>query len=745
VVAQLGGVRPASDFEATRNVSLPDDGPTQLDVVLPEMEGVTRIRPRPTPAAPVDWRLLRTTPFFDGLANEELQAAVDRAQLRVARLERDSLVPTAGDLALVVSGQLAVGAFNAEVLREERRPRGTDERSQKRERKRRLEVGPLAVRAERNLAVFEEGDVLETALGADGHATLAVYSATPATIILIARERAQIWRRVHQFMADRFRRASAAARARLDATDGARAAVADFFIRHGLSVSLTLRVRKLDACIECGACEEACEERHGAARLAIHKRGPRVLGGLDFVDACHTCTDQRCVDPCNFDAIRFDAARKEVLINEANCTGCTLCAAACPYDAIEMHTLDEKPLLKLRLDRAGALAFGDSAPRKAKLRRIAQKCDHCAFYADQACISACPTGALLEVLPSDVATQLPDEARAAAQAGYDRTAAISIAELNRPSAFVEGPAVPELGRARASRVELLMALWWSLGLVSVGLGALEIVLRKFWPAQSIAYWLLTNVDGLDAEVALGRVDFRPGCGLAVGYGYAGTAVMLSGLAYVWRRRLSILQNAGPLRAWFDWHVMTGVVGPAFILMHSAARLDNWVSLGFWSMVLTVLSGLMGRYLTTALPPSAAAVEILDAARRLDELRARKTGVRVVDGWLEVQRRRWANFERVHGAQPGALAGLRALSAMAVDRLAWRSRSLSRALAVSVDNRALRRQVSEVARRLARLERRRALAPMLTPLFSHWKTLHVPMAIAMTLISALHITLALRAR
>src|SRR5438105_13713892 len=114
-----------------------------------------------------------------------------------------------------------------------------------------------------------------------------------------------------------------------------------------------LRVRAIDQCIECGACEAACETRYGAKRLTLNGR---ILGALDFVDACHTCTDQRCVDPCNFDAIAFDPVRKEVLINEANCTGCTLCATACPYDAIEMHDLDDNPLLTLRLEKQGSLA-----------------------------------------------------------------------------------------------------------------------------------------------------------------------------------------------------------------------------------------------------------------------------------------------------------------------------------------------------------------------------------------------------
>ena len=712
------------------------------------------------------WREMRTAPIFDGLPNEALRDALMSGDARVLKLGRDAIIPLEGHCGLIRSGQFALALFHADTLKAERR--AADEiakagdkyrdKAIKREKKRRNEVGPLIEIAEKNLATFEEGDVVELATGADQHQTMACYTVTPAQVIVIARPRVDLWKRIYPFMNDRFRRANQTARARLDATDGAKAMVADFFIRHGLSVSMTLRVRKIDACIECHACEDACEERYGVPRLQIHGR---VLGGLDFVDACHTCTDQRCIDPCNFDAISFDVARKEVLINEANCTGCTLCAVNCPYDAIEMHDMDEKPLLKLRLEKAGALAFGEGTPRKAKLRRIASKCDHCAFYEDQACISACPTGALVEVLPQDVVQSLPDQARATAKAGFDRTAPINVQQLNESSAFVKGLQIPELGRARAPRTKLLIGLWWGIGLLSVALGCAEILLRKVWPEYSAAFWIMKHVEGFDPELALAKVDFRPGSELAINFGYAGTFIMISGLAYVWRRRLGFMRNWGSLRAWFDWHVMTGVIGPTFILMHSAAKLDNWVSLAFWSMVLTVLSGLLGRYLTTELPDmaSTALVETLEVDRKLSLLRTQHPGVRVADGWFEGYRRTVANWDkRLGGAKNkegkrekkptflGAVATF--LWVVKDDALRGRRlRSLDKALKLSVRGdgaRKVRKDAVKLAMRLALLERRRVLLPRLEPLFSQWKAVHIPMSVILTVIAGIHIFLALRA-
>ena len=98
--------------------------------------------------------------------------------------------------------------------------------------------------------------------------------------------------------------------------------------------------------------------------------------------------------------------------------------------------------------------------------------------------------------------------------------------------------------------------------------------------------------------------------------------------------------------------MTGVLGPAFILLHSVAKLDNWVSLGFWSMIITVISGLLGRYLTTQIEEraSTAAVEVLDIDRQLAKLRGTQPGVRAADVWYEAYRRRVTNFDNWLGGE-----------------------------------------------------------------------------------------------
>ena len=263
----------------------------------------------------------------------------------VLRLSRDSLVPMDGSIALVRTGQVALGQFAEYALSAERKAAAQAAAAggalDKKERKRRNEVGPLIRVAEQNLATFEDGDVVETSVSAANHGTLACYTATPAVVITIQRGRVDLWKRIYPFMADRFRRATTAARAKVEATDGAKSAVADFFIRHGLSVSMTLRVRKIDACIECKACEKACEERYGVKRLS-----PSTAASSATSTSSTPATPapiSAASTPATSTRSRSTSQRKEVLIKEDACTGCTLCATACPYNAIEMHELDGRP------------------------------------------------------------------------------------------------------------------------------------------------------------------------------------------------------------------------------------------------------------------------------------------------------------------------------------------------------------------------------------------------------------------
>lgn len=99
-------------------------------------------------------------------------------------------------------------------------------------------------------------------------------------------------------------------------------------------------------------------------------------------------------------------------------------------------------------------------------------------------------------------------------------------------------------------------------------------------------------------------DFRilgPGSNVGHAYGIAGTALILTNLSYLLRRRFARL-SMGSLRAWLDIHVFTGLFGALLVLFHSAFQARSAVALvTVSSLLVVVVTGLAGRYLYALSP------------------------------------------------------------------------------------------------------------------------------------------------
>ncbi len=691
-------------------------------------------------------------PILAGLNPQFVSDAVKMGDIKLIECGRDHLIEIAGRALLVLDGQVALARFSPQTLASERAAQAAyvqgDKYAEKREYNRRQEVGPLIRLAESNLGLFTEGDLLSLDLAGPNQVGLASYSVTPVCALSISLQRLDTWRRTYHFFAERIRRAADAARSRLDASTGARGMIADFFIRHGFSIGMSLRVRILSKCIECYECEKACEKRYGVKRLSL---GGKVLGGLDFVDCCRTCADQRCVDVCGYDSIKFDPEKGEVVISEDLCTGCGMCSLACPYDAIEMQELDEKPLLLLRLQKEKKLDWGDNKPRKAKPRRVASKCDHCASFEDQACISACPTDAIVEMSPEVAFVDRTLEQSEAAKGGFERSAFFRPGELFDPKKFFQGLSEAD-DSARATDKKSGGVLWtiaWVIGFVGFFICLGEILLRRYEDLRmlSIDFWfqrrfVFTGPDEVD--MALNQVGYRPYDQLGLWLAYIGSTLMFSSMFYSARKWVPGIKKLGAQRSWFNYHVWSGAIGPMLVMLHSAGRLDNWVSIAIWSMVAAVLSGLVGRFITTVMPErvSRGELRMADLERKLADLRNRHGGVNVADRFFQELRQRYAKVSdpklpKLVASVWGQLIYLRDMLARPFRATILRSR-----LRGIKDHKA-RSLVASVATEMAEIECRRVLQPRIEPMFREWKLIHIPFAIILTIVGGIHIFIEVR--
>lgn len=89
----------------------------------------------------------------------------------------------------------------------------------------------------------------------------------------------------------------------------------------------------------------------------------------------------------------------------------------------------------------------------------------------------------------------------------------------------------------------------------------------------------------------------------VGYwlGIIGGSLMLSLLVYPLRKKYRLLQALGSTKAWFQAHIVIGLVGPLLVLYHCNFQLGSFNSkVALYAMLLVAGSGIVGRYFHSAI-------------------------------------------------------------------------------------------------------------------------------------------------
>ncbi len=242
---------------------------------------------------------------------------------------------------------------------------------------------------------------------------------------------------------------------------------------------------------------------------------------------------------------------------------------------------------------------------------------------------------------------------------------------------------------------------------------------------------------------------KPGGELGHTFGVVGTLMMIVMLAYSLRKRLRILRRLGPLTIWLDYHIMLGVCGPLFVILHSSFKVGGLVALSFWSMIAVAVSGVLGRFLYRQIPRSRAGDELsLAEVEKLDRELTRE----LVEE-LAVPPEAAARIETIaeQGVDPrrkvmpllfgmtfGLFALRRRLRSLVRDASQGSPSGGPQSLA-----RHRRRHFEQAVMRKALLRRRLILWERLREIFHHWHVLHKPFALIMYLFMILHIAVAWR--
>ena len=113
-----------------------------------------------------------------------------------------------------------------------------------------------------------------------------------------------------------------------------------------------------------------------------------------------------------------------------------------------------------------------------------------------------------------------------------------------------------------------------------------------------------------------------------GIGIAGFVLMLMTATLYSLRKLRADARWGSTAGWLKFHMVTGLVGPYMVLLHTAMRFNGLAGLAMLLTVVVAASGLVGRYLYTRVPRTAegpvAAAGDAGPEARVRLLRRRKT-------------------------------------------------------------------------------------------------------------------------
>ena len=133
---------------------------------------------------------------------------------------------------------------------------------------------------------------------------------------------------------------------------------------------------------------------------------------------------------------------------------------------------------------------------------------------------------------------------------------------------------------------------------------------RFQPAYELIFALVAVGAITAGYVYLAREHAPQPSGL-VGHsmGIVGFLMMLSTeILYSLRKRIPGFHR-GPMSLWLQAHIFTGIVGSYLVVLHSGWKFNGLAGLLTLLTIVTVISGVVGRYIYTAVPRTLEGVEV----------------------------------------------------------------------------------------------------------------------------------------
>ena len=208
-------------------------------------------------------------------------------------------------------------------------------------------------------------------------------------------------------------------------------------------------------------------------------------------------------------------------------------------------------------------------------------------------------------------------------------------------------------------------------------------------------------------------------------------MLMTETLYALRKR-SRSARWGKISSWLQFHIVTGLVGPYMVLLHTSWKFNGLAGIVMLMTGVVVISGFIGRYIYTAIPRTADGLELESGELRKQIEIIEKD----INGWMV--------------NQPGSLQGwstqMLSYSALTttggiadpIGNISYRVNMWKIRRSMDAETRARADYLGELLKRRRSLARQRASLAKARKLMALWHTLHVPIGLALFTAAFIHI-------
>ncbi|MBP7689293.1 MAG: hypothetical protein KA765_15360 [Thermoflexales bacterium] len=209
-----------------------------------------------------------------------------------------------------------------------------------------------------------------------------------------------------------------------------------------------------------------------------------------------------------------------------------------------------------------------------------------------------------------------------------------------------------------------------------------------------------------------------------GIGILGFLLMLSTETLYSLRKRAKGKAIGRMSTWLQIHIFTGLVGPFMVLLHTSWKFNGLAGVLTLMMIIIVLSGIVGRYIYTAVPRTVDGAEV--ALRDLEQQ------IALAD--VKLQELGASRLSPVASSANG-------LSLVFGRTLAqWRyRREIDRALmSIGAAGQSHAKQLRQLFDDRFRIQQQMQSLATARRFLAVWHTIHIPIGVALFTLSAIHI-------